>query len=382
MAAPSDEMRRIPARPPGTRTSRPPTRRRQAELTCWQACLAGSRRSLNGWRSGRPQPAASRAGRVAIACRQPRRGGTRRVGLPAEVTAQMVPELCQAARRSISCQEHRRRPAHLRARHRPPDRIAWAGNEDRQRQDGMMGGRAWHDALCLGEMGIGNTTAAATLAAALFGGSAAPTGRDRAPAGRRPALANNKDRRDRRGARPSCEDDRRLRRPLTLCWPRSAERSGHHRRGATPTWAASRCCSIGYACTAAAVLHAVDRRALDYCLVAHRSAEPATRAPAGSDRQAIPRSSTCVSARPSGAALAVPLLKTRRSPAMTAWRRSLKRRELRRRLTRSERVAQASSGMAMAADRRATLRLRMNRRTLIAALPFWPLLVTGGDGTS
>src|SRR5262249_56195010 len=31
----------------------------------------------------------------------------------------------------------------------------------------------------------------------------------------------------------------------------------------------------GYACTvAAAVLHALDRRALDHCLVAHRSTEP------------------------------------------------------------------------------------------------------------
>ena len=66
----------------------------------------------------------------------------------------------------------------------------------------------------------------------------------------------------------------------------------------------------GYACTAAAaVLHAVDRHALDHCLVAHRSAEPGHR-----------RLLEAIGQRPlldmdmrlgegSAAALAVPLLK-------------------------------------------------------------------------
>lgn len=173
---------------------------------------------------------------------------------------------------------------------------------------GMMAAEPGIDVLCLGEMGIANTTTAATLCAALFGG----TGKDWAGHGTGvagkalehkiavidEALAHHKETIARRD-------------PLELL----AAVGGEEFAAITGAIVAARMGRIpvlldGYACTAAAaVLHAVDRRALDHCLVAHRSAEP------GHDRllKAIDR-------RPlfdlgmrlgeaSAAALAVPLLK-------------------------------------------------------------------------
>ncbi|MBN9540854.1 MAG: nicotinate-nucleotide--dimethylbenzimidazole phosphoribosyltransferase [Alphaproteobacteria bacterium 65-37] len=173
---------------------------------------------------------------------------------------------------------------------------------------GMMAAEPGIDVLCLGEMGIANTTAAATLCAALFGG----TGEDWAGPGTGvagkalehkiavidEALAHHKEAIARRD-------------PLELL----AAVGGEEFAAIIGAIVAARMGHIpvlldGYACTAAAaVLHAVDRRALDHCLVAHRSAEP------GHDRllKAIER-------RPlfdldmrlgeaSAAALAVPLLK-------------------------------------------------------------------------
>jgi nicotinate-nucleotide--dimethylbenzimidazole phosphoribosyltransferase len=173
---------------------------------------------------------------------------------------------------------------------------------------GMMAAEPGIDVLCLGEMGIANTTTAATLCAALFGG----TGKDWAGPGTGvagkalehkiavidEALTYHKETIARRD-------------PLELL----AAVGGEEFAALTGAIVAARMGRIpvlldGYACTAAAaVLHAVDRRALDHCLVAHRSAEP------GHDRllKAIDR-------RPlfdldmrlgeaSAAALAVPLLK-------------------------------------------------------------------------
>ncbi|MPZ30158.1 MAG: nicotinate-nucleotide--dimethylbenzimidazole phosphoribosyltransferase [Rhodospirillales bacterium] len=138
---------------------------------------------------------------------------------------------------------------------------------------GMMAAEPGIDVLCLGEMGIANTTTAATLCAALFGGGGADwagpgTGVqgkalvhkiaviDEALAHHR-ALINERD-------------------PLALL----AAVGGEELAAIAGAVLAARMGRIpvlldGYACTAAAaVLHAIDRHALDHCLVAHRSAEP------------------------------------------------------------------------------------------------------------
>jgi nicotinate-nucleotide--dimethylbenzimidazole phosphoribosyltransferase len=138
---------------------------------------------------------------------------------------------------------------------------------------GMMAAEPGIDVLCLGEMGIANTTTAATLSAALFGG----TGADWAGPGTGvhgkalahkiavidEALAHHR-------ALISQHD------PLALL----AAVGGEELAAIAGAVLAARMGRIpvlldGYASTAAAaVLHAIDRHALDHCLVAHRSAEP------------------------------------------------------------------------------------------------------------
>jgi nicotinate-nucleotide--dimethylbenzimidazole phosphoribosyltransferase len=138
---------------------------------------------------------------------------------------------------------------------------------------GMMAAEPGLDVLCLGEMGIANTTTAATLSAALFGGGGADwagpgTGVkgaalihkiaviDEALAHHRQAIAQHE--------------------PLALL----AAVGGEELAAIAGAVLAARMGRIpvlldGYACTAAAaVLFAIDRHALDHCLVAHRSAEP------------------------------------------------------------------------------------------------------------
>jgi nicotinate-nucleotide--dimethylbenzimidazole phosphoribosyltransferase len=138
---------------------------------------------------------------------------------------------------------------------------------------GMMAAEPGIDVLCLGEMGIANTTTAATLCAALFGGNgtdwAGPgTGVTGAAFVRKvavidEALAYHK-------ATIAAGD------PLALL----AAVGGEELAAIAGAIAAARMGRIpvlldGFTCTAAAaVLHAFDRRALDHCLVAHRSAEP------------------------------------------------------------------------------------------------------------
>ena len=138
---------------------------------------------------------------------------------------------------------------------------------------GMMAVEPGIDVLCLGEMGIANTTTAATLCAALFGGSGADwagpgTGVTGAALARKIAVIDE------------ALAHHRRRSPSTIrspCWPRWAARSW--RPSPAPCWPPGMgripVLLDGYACTAAAsVLYAADRRALDHCLVAHRSAEP------------------------------------------------------------------------------------------------------------
>ena len=139
---------------------------------------------------------------------------------------------------------------------------------------GMMAAEPGIDVLCLGEMGIANTTTAATLCAALFGGTRRRLGRTRHRRAGRGAGAQ--DRRHRRGAGAPSRRSSTQRDPLALL----AAVGGEELAAIAGAVLAARMGRIpvlldGYACTAAAaVLHAIDRHALDHCLVAHRSAEP------------------------------------------------------------------------------------------------------------
>ena len=132
------------------------------------------------------------------------------------------------------------------------------------------------DLLVLGEMGIGNTTAAAAIYHALYGGEAEDwvgrgTGVDdeglkRKADAVRAAVALHKDH----------LDD-----PLeVLAPPRRARDRGDG--GRDPRGAAARASPVvldGFVvCAAAAVLQALDKTALDHCLAGHVSAERAHRA--------------------------------------------------------------------------------------------------------
>jgi nicotinate-nucleotide--dimethylbenzimidazole phosphoribosyltransferase len=138
---------------------------------------------------------------------------------------------------------------------------------------GMMAAEPGIDILCLGEMGIANTTVAATLSAALFGGTGADwagpgTGVTGAALARKIAVI------DEALARHASAIEHHD--PLVLL----AAVGGEEFAAIAGAVLAARMGRIpvlldGYACTAAAaVLYAVDRHALDHCLVAHRSAEP------------------------------------------------------------------------------------------------------------
>ena len=139
---------------------------------------------------------------------------------------------------------------------------------------GMMAVEPGLDLLCLGEMGIANTTSAAALAGALFGGTAADwVGPGTGVAGA--ALQHKTDvvaaglARHRDAARDPFDMLRRLggQELAAICGAVMAARLAR-----TPVLL------DGFACTvAAAVLFAADRHALDHCLVAHVSAEPGHR---------------------------------------------------------------------------------------------------------
>lgn len=130
------------------------------------------------------------------------------------------------------------------------------------------------DVLALGEMGIANTTAAAALCHALFGGTAADwVGPGTGVAGeglqRKIAVVARGAARHRAETGEAFELLRRL-----------GGREFAAMAGAIMAARQARVPVVldGYASTAAAsVLFAVDPRALDHCLVAHRSAEPGHR---------------------------------------------------------------------------------------------------------
>ena len=139
---------------------------------------------------------------------------------------------------------------------------------------GMMAVEPGIDVLALGEMGIGNTTAAAALCGGLFGGDAEMwTGPGSGVAGAAfeakrhvvgEALA-----RHRPAARDAFDMLRRLG-GLELAAITGAVMAA--RLGRVPV------VLDGFACTAAAaVLYAADRQALDHCVVGHVSTEPGHR---------------------------------------------------------------------------------------------------------
>jgi len=139
---------------------------------------------------------------------------------------------------------------------------------------GMMAVEPGIDALAVGEMGIGNTTAAAALSAGLFGGAAEMwTGPGTGVAG---AALENKRRAVAAAValhRPAALDPLDLLRRLGgLELAAIAGAVMAARLGRIPV------VLDGFASTAAAaVLFAADPRALDHCIVAHLSAEPGHR---------------------------------------------------------------------------------------------------------
>ncbi|MDI3337521.1 nicotinate-nucleotide--dimethylbenzimidazole phosphoribosyltransferase [Defluviimonas aestuarii] len=130
------------------------------------------------------------------------------------------------------------------------------------------------DILILGEMGIGNSTVAAALAAACFGGDVAEwtgpgTGSDKAGIARKiDAIGRGLKRHE--GVIGNA--------PVIL-----AALGGREQAAICGAVLAARAARIpvildGFICTAAAaVLYATDKRLLDHCLVGHASAEPGHR---------------------------------------------------------------------------------------------------------
>ena len=136
---------------------------------------------------------------------------------------------------------------------------------------GMMAVEPGVDVLALGEMGIGNTTAAAALALALVGGEAADwVGPGTGVAG--DALA----------AKTAAVAQAVAVNRAAMTDPFETLRcvGGYELAAIAGAVMAARLARIpvlldGYAATAAAaVLHAADPHALDHCLVGHRSVEP------------------------------------------------------------------------------------------------------------
>ncbi|MEA1675397.1 nicotinate-nucleotide--dimethylbenzimidazole phosphoribosyltransferase [Nitrospirillum sp. BR 11163] len=139
---------------------------------------------------------------------------------------------------------------------------------------GMMAVETGIDVLCLGEMGIGNSTSAAALCLALFGGKAVDwvgpgTGLDAEGMARKAAVV---------AAGIAANAD-------LLADPFHVLRAlgGYELAAIVGAIMAARMARTpvvldGYACTAAAaVLYKLDPRALDHCIVGHLSAEPAHR---------------------------------------------------------------------------------------------------------
>ncbi len=130
------------------------------------------------------------------------------------------------------------------------------------------------DLLCIGEMGIGNTTVAAAIFAALFGGTGADW------VGRGTGVDDDGLARKRKAVDAALATHaRHLKDPLEVL----RRVGGREIAAMTGAILAARMNHIpvivdGYVATsAAAVLYAMDKTALDHCLFGHVSAEPGHR---------------------------------------------------------------------------------------------------------
>ncbi len=312
-----DEMRQILRSLPGPDLeARTVVVKRQAELTKPPGSL-GRLEEIAEWLAswqGRGQP---RVERPRIAVFAGTHGVARRgvSAYPPEVTQQMVKNFLNggaAINQLAAAIDADLRIYELDLDH-PTDDFTQgpAMSEARAAQAmayGMMAAEPGIDVLCLGEMGIANTTSAATLCAAMFGGS----GADWAGPGtgvKGPALANK-----------IAVIDEALTRHKNVIAKRDALMilaavGGEEFAALAGAIVAARMGRIpvlldGYACTAAAAaLHVADHHALDHCLVAHRSAEPGhTRLLAALGHRPLLDMDMRLG-EASGAALAVPLLK-------------------------------------------------------------------------
>ncbi|MDD9918043.1 MAG: nicotinate-nucleotide--dimethylbenzimidazole phosphoribosyltransferase [Rhodospirillaceae bacterium] len=278
-----DEMRELLAGMPGPDDGAvEKVRAREAQLTKPAGAL-GRLESLTEWFAawqGRHPPQLERP-RVAVFVAN--HGVTARdvSAYPTSVTAQMV-ENFQASGAAIN-QLCLQQDADLRVYEMALDHPTQDFTQEpamteaecaRARAYGMMAVEDGVDALCLGEMGIGNTTSAAAICCALFGGSAsdwvgAGTGVTGDALERK--LKAVEDAMTLHGA--AFDDPFEVLRRL----------GGHELSAITGAVLAARIARVpvlldGYACTAAAaILNRIESTALDHCLVGHLSAEPGHR---------------------------------------------------------------------------------------------------------
>src|SRR5262245_47673891 len=282
MAASFAEMRRILRDLPGPDlVARTEVVRRQAELTKPPGSL-GRLEEIAEWLAAWQGRASPRVERPRIAVFAGTHGVAARgvSAYPAEVTVQMVKNFIDggaAINQLAQSVDADLRIYELDLAHPTADFTQGPAMDEMRAANamayGMMAAEPGIDVLCLGEMGIANTTTAATLSAALFGGAGADwagpgTGVQGAALGHKIAVI------DEALACPKKAIAGRDR--LVLL----ASVGGEELAAIAGAVLAARMGRIpvlldGYACTAAAaVLHAIDRHALDHCLVAHRSAEP------------------------------------------------------------------------------------------------------------
>jgi nicotinate-nucleotide--dimethylbenzimidazole phosphoribosyltransferase len=312
-----DEIRRILREAPGPDlTAQIEVVRRQAELTKPPGAL-GRLEELAEWLAAWQGRATPRIEHPRIAVFAGAHGVARRgvSAYPPEVTGQMVKNFLSggaAINQLAAAIDADLRIYELDLAHPTEDFTqAAAMSEERAAKAmayGMMTAEPGIDILCLGEMGIANTTSAATLCAALFGGSGADwAGPGTGVAGA--ALANKIAVIDEALAHHKATIAARD--PLRIL----AAVGGEELAAIAGAVLAARMGRIpvlldGYACTtAAAVLYAIDRHALDHCRVAHRSAEPGHRRLLEAIGQRALLDMDMRLGEASGAALAVPILK-------------------------------------------------------------------------
>lgn len=275
------EMRAVLARlPAADEAARTKVRLRQADLTKPPGSL-GRLEEISEWLAAWQATSQPRCQRPRVAVFAGSHGVVARgvSAYPAEVTAQMVQNFIAggAAINQITAGiDGDLRVYEMDLAHPVGDFTQGPAMDEarcaRAMAYGMMAAEPGIDVLCLGEMGIGNTTSAAALCLALFGGRAEDwVGPGTGVVG--PALERKIE-----TVRLGVERHRDVAAdPLQVL----AALGGEELAAICGAILAARMGRIpvlldGYACTAAAsVLHALDPHALDHCRVAHRSAEPA-----------------------------------------------------------------------------------------------------------